>query len=438
MDGARMSGRRRLLFVAPVMPAEGGNGLAMRAGLFLDALAADHDVSLLVVPVLGPGAPVGVPEFVTRRSVRTVVVPVEGRLDPDYDRILRLGDPRRRIAALRAYPAPALCRFVTPEAVRAAATAVGTGFDALHVMRLYLAPFAAPHLDALAAPGRSWASLDLDDDEPTTHRRLAALRALHAHGAAAALEAAEATKYEVLERRWLRRFGQVFVCSEVDRAAVQGRTGHERVEIVPNAVRIPAGRGLARPRSKVSAFRLLFVGSLGYFPNEDAALVLCREVLPRLRARAGRPVRVQLAGSRPPPAVTGLTTIPGVAVTADPPAVAPFYRAADAVIVPMRAGGGTRVKLLEAFAHRVPAVATSIAAEGLAVEAGRHLLVADDPDGLADACLSLMRGPGRAHELVARAARLVSSRYALPRVVATIRRLTAAPVAAWREHRPTR
>lgn len=418
-----MSGRRRLLFIAPVMPAEGGNGLAMRAGLFLEAFAADHEVSLLVVPVLGPVSG-DVPEFVARRSVRTVVVRVDGRVDPEYERALRLAGPGRRIAALRAYPAPALCRFASPETVGAAATAVGAGFHAVHVTRVYLAPFAEPHLDAGPAD-RPWTSLDLDDDEPTTHRRLAALRALRADGARAALEAIEAVKYEALERRWLARFDRVLVCSEADGAAVRARTGHAGVDVVPNAVRLPpapAGRPAEAP-----AFRLLFVGSLGYFPNEDAALVLCRDVLPRVRVRAGRPVEVQLAGSWPPPTITGLGAIPGVAVAANPPDVAPFYRSAHVVVVPMRAGGGTRLKLLEAFAHRVPTVATSIAAEGLAVEAGRHLLIADDPDGLSDGCLSLMRDPARADALATRAAELVASRYARPPVVAMIRELARAP-----------
>jgi glycosyltransferase involved in cell wall biosynthesis len=421
-----MKGRRRLLFIAPVMPAEGGNGLAMRAGVFLEALALDHDVSLLVVPVLGPVASGGVSEFVARRSVRTVVIPVEERLDPDYARILRLDDPRRRLAGLRAYPAPALCRFATRGAVRAAAAAVGLDFDALHVMRLYLAPFAKPHLDARSVPGRPWASLDLDDDEPATHRRLAMLRALHADGVAAALEAVEAVKYEALERRWCHRFDRVIVCSEVDEAAVRGRTGHAGIDVVPNAVRLP--QAVARPHAEEPPVRLLFVGSLGYFPNEDAALFLCREILPRLRARAGQPVQVQLAGSCPPAAVTDLATIPGVAVAANPPDIAPFYRSAHVVVVPMRAGGGTRLKLLEAFAHRVPAVATSIAAEGLAVEAGRHLLIADDPDGLSDGCLSLMRDPTRADQLTVDAAALVASRYAHSRVVTTIRDLAMARI----------
>jgi hypothetical protein len=71
-----------LLFITPVMPAQTGNGLAMRAGMFLESLAAEHEVSLLVVPLAGPADPRSIPEFVARRVARAIVMRTEGRLDP--------------------------------------------------------------------------------------------------------------------------------------------------------------------------------------------------------------------------------------------------------------------------------------------------------------------------------------------------------------------
>ena len=117
-------------------------------------------------------------------------------------------------------------------------------------------------------------------------------------------------------------------------------------------------------------------------------------------------------------------------VHADVACAAPFYEQADAAVVPLRAGGGTRIKLLEAFAHGVPVVSTSVGAEGLDVEAGRHLLIADDPAGLADACRRLMEEPGLADRLRAEALRLVAARYATGRVVEVIRRLVRDGLAA--------
>jgi glycosyltransferase involved in cell wall biosynthesis len=103
--------------------------------------------------------------------------------------------------------------------------------------------------------------------------------------------------------------------------------------------------------------------------------------------------------------------------------VAPYYDRADVVVVPLRAGGGTRIKVLEAFAHRVPVVATPMGAEGLEVSPGRHLLVGDGPDALAAACLRLLRDPALGRQLAADAHALVKRRYALPVVARAIRNL---------------
>jgi glycosyltransferase involved in cell wall biosynthesis len=404
-----------------VVPAPAGNGLAMRAGLFLDGLAVDHDVFLLVIPVAAPAEAVRSSQFVARRARRVVFLPLEGRADSLFGLIGRLTDPAARAAALAAYPRPALCRFATPQTVRdAAALFADVSFDVVHVMRLYLSPFAAPHLEAAAPTGPPACTLDLDDDESRTRRRLAALHAAHGDSAATAAEAAEADKYERLERTALPRYQRVLVCSEMDAAVVRGRIPGARVAVVPNAVRMPAGTG---PRPTDGVFRLLLVGSMGYDPNTDAAAELCREILPRVRAAARRAVRVTIVGSHPTPAVGGLAEIPGVTVTGAVPDVAPYYDRADVVVVPLRAGGGTRIKVLEAFAHRVPVVATPMGAEGLEVSPGRHLLVGEGPDALAAACLRLLRDPALGRQLAADAHALVKRRYALPVVARAIRNL---------------
>jgi len=421
-SGRRSRPRPRLLFIAPVLPASGGNGLAMRAGLFLDALAADHEVDLLIVPAAAPPGPAVASRFVAGRTRRAVTLPVEGRADTHFGLILRLTDPVAREAALAAYPRPTLCRFATPQAVRdAAALFAGTAFDVVHVMRLYLAPFAAPYLDTAAGAGRPACVLDLDDDEPRARRRLGALHAARGEASAAAAQVGEARKYERLEQDTLPRFHRVFAASEQDASSVRGRVPGARVAVVPNAVRVP--RAAAPRRRRARAFTLLFVGSMGYDPNVDAAEGLCREVLPRVRAAANRDVEVVIVGSRPPAAVTRLAEIPGVTVTGAVPAMAPYYARADLAVVPIRAGGGTRIKILEAFAHRVPVVATPMGAEGLDVSPGRHLLLGDGPEALAAACLRLLGDAALGRRLATEAGALVRRRYALPVVTRTIRTL---------------
>jgi polysaccharide biosynthesis protein PslH len=394
----------------------------MRAGMFLDALCRDHDVSLLVVPVAGAADPDVVGAFVSQRTVRVVTLKTDECLDPWFGLIARVTDAEQRSAALAAYPTPILCRLGPPHAVRAAAERfAGVGFDVVHVFRLYLAPFAEPFLSAGPPARRPVCLLDLDEDEWRTRRRLAELYALRGDAARARQEAGEAEKYERLARRSLSWFDRIVVCASPDRAELARRFDGAHVEVVPNAVQVPDA--LPRTPGAGGAFTILFVGTLGYFPNEDAARFFCDEVLPVLRAGLDRPVRVEIVGGDPPVAVARLAEIPGVMVRGRVPDVAPFYAAADVAVAPLRAGGGTRIKILEAFAHGVPVVSTSIGAEGLEVVPGRHLLVADDAGGLAAACLRLAREPRLAAELVAAARTRTLARYALPSVTATIERL---------------
>ena len=402
--------------MAPLTPADGGNGLAMRAGFFLDALARDHDVSLLIVPVAGPG-PAAWPAFVGERTVERACLDLRGREDPAFARAVGSG----QVAALRSYPWPALCRFATDETLAEARRAFSPRpFDVVHVLRLYLAPFVVAFAGARSPDART--VLDLDDDEVETRRRIASLYARLGQPALMALEAAEADKYRALEREWFRRFDHLLVCSERDREAVAARTGHPSVHAVANGARRPDAIAPPAPESG-GAFRVLFVGSLGYFPNIDAATVLCRDVLPRLRARLRREVAVDVVGSQPAPAVVELGRVPGVTIHADPPRVAPFYARAHAAVLPIRAGGGTRLKILEAFAHGVPVVSTAIGAEGIAVEPGRHLLVADEPDAIGDACASVLADPPLAARLRSEALELIATRYDATQVGEDIRKL---------------
>jgi glycosyltransferase involved in cell wall biosynthesis len=148
------------------------------------------------------------------------------------------------------------------------------------------------------------------------------------------------------------------------------------------------------------------IGNMSYLPNVEGALFFCRDVLPRVQAE--RPAELVIAGSSPAPAVRALAGLPGVTVAASPPDIAPFYRGARLAVVPIRAGGGTRIKLLEAFVNRVPVASTRLGAEGLAVEHERHLLLADNAAPFAKAC-------GRLYEDDALRNRLVEAAFELCR-----------------------
>ena len=196
-----MKRRPSLLFVAPILPAQTGNGLAMRAGVFLDALARDFRVSLLVVPVAG-SAGGRVASFVTDRAHQSVVLSLDGKLDPLWELCSRVLDPDKRATAWADYPRPAFCRYATTPCLNEVRRAFDdVRFDAVHVMRSYLAPYAAPFLPTGTTIDAPFSSLDLDDDEAVTHRGLATLLERMGSRRDAGVEAAERPSTNGTRRR---------------------------------------------------------------------------------------------------------------------------------------------------------------------------------------------------------------------------------------------
>ncbi len=391
-----MTAKPALLFLSPIMPALAGNGLAMRAGATLEALAADYDVHVLVIPLAGPAEPPG--RAVRRWCARVLVHPPGRHVDPLFRLIAAVRDPQERLMALLRYPRPSLCRFATSAAVReAAALASGPGYRAVHVLRLYLAPFAEPYL-AARAPDRPGCRLDLDDHEAITRRRIACLLRENGEEYSARVEEWEADRYEALAAALLPRFDRVYVAAAGDRDLVAGEHPGVNVRILANVVR-PARPLALSPAGE--PFTLLFVGNFNYYPNDDAARYFCAQVLPLLRARAPGPFLVRFVGASPSGAVRALASEPEVTVTGPVADVFPWYESAHAVIVPVRTGGGTRIKILEAFTHRRPVVSTPAGAEGLDVTSGRHLLLGGSPEDFADHCARLMRDPALGRTLAA-------------------------------------
>ena len=402
-----MRSRPTLLFVAPIMPAATGNGLAMRAGVFLDALAHDFAVTLLVVPVAGLG-PGSLSPYVSERSQRTVTLSLDGTLDPLWALVERVAEPEARAAAIASYPRPALCRNATRQCLDAAArTFAGARFDAVHVMRSYMAPYAERFLPGGSGSAAAFSSLDLDDDEAATHRRLAALALRAGAAREARMAAAEAAKFARHEETWLPRFQLLIACTRAQAEKVAATGDGIDSAVVPNTVALPA----VPHRPPRPGRRLLFVGNLSYLPNVDGICNFVREVMPRLRTLRSDDILLRIAGSAPAPVVVALAALPGVELIVNPVDLASSYAWADLVVIPLSAGGGTRIKLLEAFAHGVPVVATGIGAEGIAAQHGTHLLLADTPEAFAGACALVLSDSALGAHLAKAARGLVESTY---------------------------
>ncbi len=409
--------RDRVLYVTPIMPQRFGNGLAMRAASILEALARSFDVHLFVVPVAGSVNPPF--DFVLGSTVRISGLNLAKNLDPLYGLIARVLDPEARARAELAYPKPHLSRFCSGDSARSLFEwSREFPVSAVHVMRLYLAPLALPFVRQ-AAGDRPFCVLDLDDDDIRTYRRLMRLHSDLGNSRAAAVAAAEAEKYQTFAESYLRGFDRVIVSSEIDAARLAAHFADAHFAVVPNCYR-PLHQGGRRRPSDAGPLRLLFVGTFGYVPNVDAALFLCHEVLPLLRRLTDREIRIDLVGAGDTTALASLARHSGVRLHGFVEDLAPFYAAADVAVVPVRAGGGTRIKILEAFAHRVPVVTTRLGAEGIEAADGEHLLFADGAEAFARACLSVKQRPELAVALAARARALLVARYSPAQVEAAI------------------
>lgn len=154
---------------------------------------------------------------------------------------------------------------------------------------------------------------------------------------------------------------------------------------------------------------ILYQGYMEWSTNEDAALWLAQDILPRVRQTVPN-VRLVLVGA-PSARVKALDAAPGINVIGEVPDMHPYLAYADVLVAPLRVAGGTRIKILEAFAHRIPVVTTLIGAEGLDVTHGVHVLLAEQADELAAACVSLLQDHAAARQLADHAYGLYQQEY---------------------------
>ncbi|HEY6734974.1 MAG TPA: hypothetical protein VI256_14495 [Roseiarcus sp.] len=165
----RSSRRDRLLMLAPVMPSDAGNGLAMRAGFFLDAYSRRFDIDLVVAPIAGFAEP---SNFVRSRTRRIEVIEL-ARPDSHYALAMSVRDPAARIDGLRHYGRPSLTAFIGPVRHALDRLAAENRYKAVHVFRLYMAELATPWLTD--ADDRPRMVIDCDENDISTYRRLAGM-----------------------------------------------------------------------------------------------------------------------------------------------------------------------------------------------------------------------------------------------------------------------
>ena len=396
--------RPRALFIAPAAPARSGNGLAMRLGIFLEALSRIADTELLVLPIAGRGAEEC--ELTRELGLPATTVAVAGRADTNYTLLKQLASHTERLVAFKIYgrgSRHAAVSLPVVEAVRS--VAAHRGFDLVHAGRLYTA-------EAGLAVGARHRTIDLDEDDAWAWRREAELARAAGNSEAADWAEAEAEAEDRLLGRIASSFDRMFIAGEADRERLRSRHRDLTVEVVPNGVSLAPS-----PKRRDDGDTLLFVGNLTYAPNVEGLLWFVREVLPLILEV--RDVRLRIVGKGQSPTVEGLRGHGGIEVVGAVEDVAPAYETATLAIAPLHSGAGTRIKLIEAAAFNVPMVSTSIAAQGL--DFGPDAIWrADSPGAFADAVLTALSNPDERLRRAERARCIAGLQYDREKLIASL------------------
>ena len=216
-------------------------------------------------------------------------------------------------------------------------------------------------------------------------------------------------KMEKFEKETCRRFDAVIAVSVEDRDQMREEYGVNAVFEVPTGVDTefftPSGK------ENIDPYNVVFTGSMDWLPNEDAIRYYTEQILPIVR-RSIPNATLTVVGRNPYPSLLELSRQdPAIIVTGRVDDVRPYMERAAAYVVPLRIGGGTRLKIFEAMAMEKPIVSTTIGAEGLPVTDGRELRIADTPETFAASVVELLTNAEAARKLGQEAARVVREKF---------------------------
>jgi sugar transferase (PEP-CTERM/EpsH1 system associated) len=216
------------------------------------------------------------------------------------------------------------------------------------------------------------------------------------------------TKMRRYEGRVSSRMDHCITVSRTDKVTLQRDYGVRNVSSIETGVDV---KHFLNGKAEKVGNRLVFTGSMDWIPNQDAMLWFAEEILPRI-ARTVPDVSLTIVGRRPGKKVQQLSRLmPQIQVTGRVDDVRPYLWSGSVFIVPLRIGGGTRIKIFEAMASGIPVVSTAVGAEGLQVAHGRHLLLADTAEAFSSAVIWLLQNPTGARQLAAEAKSLVAEHH---------------------------
>lgn len=388
-----------VLVVSSRLPSEVGQGIAVRQQGTLAGLAGARAVAVAVVGRRLDGARVatGFP------NVTTGLFDLRRDEGPGVRMVREVMRPLRRLG-LRCEDVVMPRRIAETTAARIGDW-LGEAPDVVVAVRLALAPVAL-------ALGRRWPgvrlALDLDDVESRVMARIAAVEGLRGERRSAARHGRLAARLLRAEAEFLPGFDVVAVAGGGDTADLSVRFPGVRMVVWPN--RVPL---VAPPPFPERSATVLFVGTLSYPPNIDAVERLARGVLPRLREVVPE-CRVEVVGRGLPRVVERrVAGVEGLVLRGFVEDLREPYASCGAVVAPIRSGGGTRIKILEAWAHGRPVVSSAMGIEGIEAVEGVHYLRAETDAETAEALARLLLDRALAVEMGVRGRELVEERYGL-------------------------
>jgi len=215
------------------------------------------------------------------------------------------------------------------------------------------------------------------------------------------------TKMKDYEAKIAASFDLVCVCSEGDKKSLLESAPAAKIEIVPNGVDLSLYKDLKITEKENN---LLFIGSFDHFPNEEGVVWFIQKIFPKIKEMVPD-ITLTLVGRKPPSSVLKFEKDPTVKVLGYIEDIRSYLQKSKALIVPLLSGGGTRLKILEAMAAKIPVVSTKIGAEGLEVLDGQNILIADSEEEFAQKVIQLLLDERLSQNIIKNAFYLVKKEY---------------------------